>query len=575
MPSSKSRKKVQGSEKHALPNSQVVGDVDPQEQIEITVLVRPRTSTSSSHARAAAQDALSEGEKLPQNRDYVSREDFAAERGADPADLAKIDDFAHEHHLTVTETNIAARTVKLTGTLANLMSAFQTDLKRYKAGSRTFRGRTGSLTVPAELANIVVGVFGFDNRPIAKPHYRRLDDMGKSVQAESAPHATDDGSSKKKVSPRRSSGGSYTPPQVAKLYDFPAGLDGSGQCIALIELNDFDNNNKITGTGFNLTDLNTYFKGLKLKTPSVVAVGVDGGMNMPGPDANADGEVMLDIEVAGSIAPGATIAVYFAPNTDQGFIDAVNAALHDNVRKPSVISISWGGPEDSSTQQFLNGLDQAFQDAAALGITVCCASGDDGSSDERTQRDGKLHVDFPSASTFALACGGTKLVGSGTTISQETVWNEGDRGGAGGGGVSNFFARPSYQSKSKVPRSPNKKVGRGVPDVCGNADPVTGYQVLTGGQKAVFGGTSAVAPLWAALIALINQRLTSTGKKSAGFINPLLYSVPAKSTVFHDIVTGNNDIDGTLGKYKAGKGWDACTGQGSPDGTKLMQFLGG
>ena len=332
-------------------------------------------------------------------------------------------------------------------------------------------------------------------------------------------------------------------------------------------------------TGFSLTDLKAYFTSLGLPTPDVTAVGVasDGGVgaNLPGPDPNADGEVMLDIEVAGAVAPKAEIAVYFAFNTDNGFLAAVNTALHDNVRKPSVISISWGSTEDLNTAQALNAFDLVLQDAAALGVTVCCSSGDDGSSDIRkpNERDGEPHVDFPASSPFALACGGTNLLGSGTAISSEVVWNQGN--GGTGGGVSNHFARPPYQAKAKVPKSPKGKVGRGVPDVAGDADPNTGYQVrLVGGQSEVIGGTSAVSPLWAGLIALVNQRLAKLGKPPAGFVNTVLFSVLPAAGVFHDIVTGNNDIEG-IGKYKAGKGWDACTGLGTPDGTKLLAALGG
>ena len=193
---------------------------------------------------------------------------------------------------------------------------------------------------------------------------------------------------------------------------------------------------------------------------------------MPGPDPKADGEVTLDIEVAGAIAPAAKIAVYFAPNTSQGFVDALAQAVHDTDNAPSVISVSWGGPEDFGAQQLLDGLEQTLQDAAMLGITVCCASGDNGSADmvandPNNPWDGAPHCDFPASSPFALACGGTRLTGSGTTITDERVWNEGIQGGAGGGGVSNKFARPDYQAALNVPASPTGNHGRGSPDVSG------------------------------------------------------------------------------------------------------------
>src|SRR5262249_43667033 len=238
------RKAVTGSEKAKLPTMKAVGKVDPKERIEITILVRPRPSGES--AVAHTEGILEMGAQLPEDRQYLSREEFAAQRGADPADLAKIDEFAHEHGLTVVETSIPKRTVKISGTLADLTAAFKPNLKKYKMGGKEIRGRTGSISVPDELADIVVGVFGFDNRPAARPHYRRLDEKGsgknrpRSVAKKKAGAAT----------PRNAADGSFSPPEIAKLYNFPSGLDGSGQCIALIELNDFNSSGKITGTGF-------------------------------------------------------------------------------------------------------------------------------------------------------------------------------------------------------------------------------------------------------------------------------------------------------------------------------------
>jgi kumamolisin len=298
----------------------------------------------------------------------------------------------------------------------------------------------------------------------------------------------------------------------------------------------------------------------------VSAVSVGSGSNSPTGDPNsADGEVMLDIEVAGSIAPGAKIVAYFAENTDAGFLNAITTAVHDTTNNPSIISISWGGPESSWTAQAMTSMDEAFQSAAAMGVTVCVAAGDDGSTDGVD--DGLNHVDFPASSPNALACGGTKLVASGKTISSETVWNElAGNEGATGGGISDVFPLPSWQNGVGVPPSanPGAHVGRGVPDVAGDADPTTGYNTLVDGQSGVIGGTSAVAPLWAALIALINQ----INGKPAGLISPLLYPNAAKAGDFHDVTSGNN------GAYSAGPGWDACTGLGSPIGAKVSAALG-
>jgi len=209
-------------------------------------------------------------------------------------------------------------------------------------------------------------------------------------------------------------------------------------------------------------------------------------------------------------------------------------------------------------------MDEAFQSAAAMGVTVCVAAGDDGSTDGVT--DGLNHVDFPASSPNVLACGGTELVASGNTITNETVWNEtANNEGATGGGVSDVFPLPSYQSGAGVPPSanPGQHVGRGVPDVAGDADPSTGYVTRVDGQPDVIGGTSAVAPLWAGLIALINESIG----KPAGFLNPLLYQDASAGGIFNDITSGNNDA------YSAGPGWDACTGLGSPVGSQIAAVL--
>jgi kumamolisin len=319
--------------------------------------------------------------------------------------------------------------------------------------------------------------------------------------------------------------------------------------VAIIEL----------GGGYVTSDLSTYFKSLGLaKTPSVTAVSVAGGKNQPGSDADA--EVMLDIEVVGALAPAAALVVYFAPNTDQGFYEAISQAAHDTTHKPSIISISWGGPEDSWSSTSREAMQTALQDAAALGVTVTVAAGDSGSSDGES--DGLSHVDFPASSPYALACGGTKLVASASQISSETVWNEtAANEGATGGGVSTAFALPTWQKTAKVPAATGGFAGRGVPDVAGDADPLTGYQVRVDGTDQVIGGTSAVAPLWAALVARFNQALGAP----LGDMHAAVYQIG--SAAFRDITQGNN------GAYQAGKGWDACTGWGSPDGKTLLDAL--
>ena len=290
---------------------------------------------------------------------------------------------------------------------------------------------------------------------------------------------------------------------------------------------------------------------------------VDGTANSPTGDPNGpDGEVTLDVEIAGAIAPAATIAVYFSQNSDAGFVDAVNQAIHDTTNKPSVVSISWGSPEQNWTSQSINAFNDVLQSAATLGVTVCAASGDSGSTDGSS--DGSNQVDFPASSPYVLACGGTHLSASGTSISSETVWNDGAQGGAGGGGISTVFAVPAWQKGLSATYTQGKRkvalTHRGVPDVAADASPQSGYEILVGGQSTVVGGTSAVAPLWAALIA----RISATQSGAVGFVNAKLY---AAKSVGHDITRGNN------GAFEATAGWDACTGLGSPEGATVVSAI--
>ena len=523
-----------GTEKPTLSGTRALGKVDPQTRIEVTVLVRPRTPLPI--RQRAYLDLLN----LPlDQRQYLTREELSARHGASATDLDQIEAFAHIHELTVVQRSASERRVVLSGTLDALTRAFGVRLQRATFQGREHRLRTGPIRVPAALAGLIEDVKGFDDRPQTSPHFRRLT-VTPTLAAK-----------KGKVRPRASSTtGTFTAVEIAKTYNFPTDADGTGECIALIEL----------GGGYKTADLQTYFKGLGLPAPTVTAVSVDGGTNTPGGDA--DGEVMLDIEVAGAVAPKAKIAVYFAPNTDQGFVDAIKTAVHDTTRKPSVVSISWGGPEESYTAQSLKNYDAVFQEAAMLGVTILVASGDNGSADVNPP-DQKKRVDFPSASPLVLSCGGTHLEASATgAITAESVWNDGAQGGASGGGVSTKYPLPAWQKTAKVPKI-GTKTGRGVPDVAGDADPETGYQVRVDGQDQVIGGTSAVAPLWAGLLALCNQRLG----QPVGFLNTFLYTNAAARSSLRDITVGNN-----VG-YKAAVGWDPCTGLGTPDGTTLLAAL--
>jgi kumamolisin len=509
-----------GSEHRHKAGTEVIQAAHPDEIMRVTVILRRASVTLGSPYIGPRNPA----------EPRLSRREHAKFYGADPDDAAAIESFAHAHGLTVMLRHDASRRIVLSGPVSAMQEAFGVTLGYYGTPlDYRVRSFDGPIQLPAEIQPAVMAVLGLDNRPIAKPHFRR------NVRTNVG-------------TPRTAPQGTFTAPQIAQLYDFPTDVNGAGQTIAILEL----------GGGYSPADVATYFSGLNLQVPSITAVSVDDGQNSPGQDADA--EVELDIEVAGSVAPGASIAVYFAPNTDQGFSDGIAQAVHDTTRGPSVLSISWGGPEDSWTQQALNAMTAALEDAASLGVTVTVAAGDNGSSDG--EDDGQSHTDFPASSPYVLACGGTTLVASGNTITSETVWNDGDEGGATGGGVSAIFPLPAYQANAGVPGQVNSGfVGRGVPDVAGNADPDTGYNIIVDGQPQVIGGTSAVAPLWAGLIALLNQQLGA----NLGYVNPKLYAIPAGA--LNDITSGNN------GAYSAGPGWDACSGLGTPNGVALGAAL--
>jgi kumamolisin len=479
-----------GSTRSAAPDATGHRPLDPESPVDFTVILRRRAD---------------------------------GELGADPDDLSAVTAALQGAGLEIVSTDAPSRRIRVRGSVAAVSAAFGTELQTVTStapdGSTvTHRQRTGELQIPAALGDRVLAVLGIDDRPQARNRFRIAAPGAVSV--------------------------SYTPLQIGEAYAFPSGTDGSGQAVAIIEL----------GGGFAQSELDTYFAGLGITGPSVTAVGVDGAQNQPGSDPQgADGEVLLDIELAGALAPGAAFTVYFAPNTDAGFVDAISDAVHADTT-PAAISISWGQSEDEWTAQSRTAMDSVFADAVQLGIVVTAAAGDSGSSDGAT--DGTNHCDFPASSPNVIGCGGTSL-----QAGSETVWNNGNGNGATGGGVSDTFDRPPRQAGAGVPGS-----GRGVPDVAGNADPQTGYQVLVDGSQIVIGGTSAVAPLWAALVARLAQ---GTGGLLRGFADAVYVGASAGTSPagFRDVTSGDN------GSFSAGPGWDACTGLGSPDGTALLQRL--
>ena len=500
--------------------------------IQVTVVLRPGADPDAVRQAGPTRAALREA-----HRPNLS-------------DLEKVINFAGQHGLTVIDLDRAPRMVVLAGTVGNITAAFQTEVEVWQQlwpwpseqisqqsnGRSPFRFRLrpdADLQVPEELDGIVQGVFGIDNRKETR------------MQMHAVPVPVGD-----PKDPNRPK--SYTVKEVADIYDFPTATDqGRGQVIAILSL----------GGRLDREGLAQYCGNLNIEIPQVFEVPVDGAPPQLGDQLDEDAEVALDVHVIAALVPNASIVSYMVCNTSRGFIDGLARAIYNESLPASTIAISYGAPEKTWTGQAISAIDDLLKDAAALNITVCCASGDLGSSDGVPGD--KFNVDFPASSPHVLSCGGTTLTPNPENQAQPTekVWSEPETIVGSGGGTSRIFATPDWQQNRDDPALKNLN-GRGVPDVAGFADSRNGYTILVSEQMVRLGGTSAAAPLWAGLIARINENMG----KPVGYLNPLLYR-KITDQAFLDIEEGSN------GEFHAQLGWDACTGLGRPRGGELLKQL--
>ena len=501
---------LHSSTKILTSGARIIGPTDENEMLSVSIRLRRRTDAPPM-SNISAFAATPSGQ-----RKHMSRENYAANYGAAQSDLDQISTFARSNELQVVESSGPRRTVVLSGTAAQMNKAFMINLNNYQNATQSFRSYEGTVSLANEISDIVENVEGFDNRKIARP----------LIQAAASGQATTP----------------LTPSQVASLYNFPTN-SAAGQTIAILEF----------GGGYIQSDISEYFNNVvQLPIPTVNSVGVDGATNSFTGQGD-DIEVILDISVAGSVAPGAKIVVYFAPNTTQGWIDAFTTAIHDTVNRPSAISISWGGGE-SGWGSSIQSMSSALEEAAAVGVTVFASSGDGGSGNP-------AEVLYPACDPWVTGCGGVTIENVSGTNFTEVTWS------GSGGGISNVFPKPAWQSWVNVPTSvnPSGHIGRGVPDISGDADPASGYMlILNGSSTGPWGGTSAVAPFYAGLVAVLNANLD----EPIGYLNQSLYTFNG-SNVYLDITQGSN------GLYNASPGWDACTGLGSVFGSKIANELEG
>jgi kumamolisin len=529
------RVELPGSNRPSATGAQRVGTADPGEEVEVTVTLR--------------------GPELPSAGDVtgppLDRDALTAAYGADPGDAAKVKEELEKLGLQVYDVSLAGRSMHARGTVAQLDAAFGVSLGEYVSASQgRFRGREGTITIPAPLDGIVTGVFGLDDRQVARRN--------------ATPTLT-------QLPP------ALTPADLEARYHFPPG-DGAGQAIAIAEF---------SGAYFP-SDLQAFCQKYDRPVPSVTPVSagfplltLDQYVHLT-PDERKDiigasGEVMMDVQIIASLCPAAQITIYFAPNSQKGWIDLINAATAATPL-PVALSVSWGLAEDlpDFSRAAVQEVNLRLQAASMLGLTICASSGDDGVGDRVL--DHKAHVNFPATSPFVLSVGGTMLAGM--PAEEVTWWNApGDRsvknGGSTGGGVSTVFDRPAWQTVTVPSLNEGGIDGRVVPDVSALAGSPF-YDLIFLGHDSPNGGTSASTPLWAALLARMQPGLAPANRRR--FFTPLLYgngpdSQPVGQAGCTDITTGDNRSTGMPNGYRAGPGYDAVTGWGTPIGTKLQQLL--
>lgn len=533
--------RLEGSERRPAASSVLIGPADASEWLEVKLVLRRRTDGPP----MPDHDFFI---KTPLNkRQRRSMDEFAAQYGADPSELDQVAAFVREAGLTLVKIHAARRTVVAAGTVTLMNDAFGVSLGRYRYGTapapgeiprpETYRGRDGFIHVPANIAAFIIGVFGLDNRRISGRN--GTGDPPVTLQ--------------------------LTIATITSLYHFP-GNAAAGENIAIYAQE---------GGGYLTSDIQNFLGGTM---PAIIDVNVDAS-NGTTPDL----ETTLDIAVSAAVAKGATIVPYWTTDTQSGWFDMISRVVHPDPGDPvcSVLSNSyWVSKGDEPALILDYGISLAwvmavtmgFQDAALQGVTVCIASGDSGT--DSGVSDGKAHVQYPGSDPWVLSCGGTTVGDVNGQIFDEYVWN--DNFGATGGGVSGYFSLPDYQQSANVPVSMNGNMpGRGVPDVAGNASGNSGYPITVGGIGNTARGTSAVAPLYAGLMAVLNAQLGIR----VGFLNPLLYQLGG--SVCRDVnpLSSNppagptdNGTNGVAG-YPAGPGWDACTGWGSINGVALLTAL--
>jgi kumamolisin len=477
-------------------------------QLSFELSLAPRNETGLSGFVAAVSNPAS-----PLYKHYLTVPQFAAQYGASSATIAAVDSYLRSEGLTAGATTANGLTISATGTAVQAENAFGVTIGTYhSAAGSAFYANSAAPTLPASIASAVDGIAGLSNYA-QHTHYTQVSNA---------------------ISPNVTS--NITPTKARSGYnltsDISAGDNGSGVTVGLVEF-----------SAYTASDVSSYNSKYSLGAPTPTVVKVDGGTT----DKSGAIEDDLDIEVVNALAPKANVDVFEAPNSDAGEVALYSTLVSDDV---PVISTSWGEPETEENNLSSDGAD--FQEAAAQGQSIYAASGDSGADDNGSS----LSVDYPASDPNVSGAGGTDLtLTSAGAWSKETGWSD------GGGGASVEFATPSYQT------SVNSSGKREVPDVAADADPSSGWLIVTGGVSEEVGGTSAAAPNWAAFTADYDTAAAAAGRAKFGFANSEIYTVAkssAYSSAFHDITSGNN------GGFSAKTGYDEVTGWGSYNGGNFI-----
>jgi len=497
---------IPGTHRRQWPGSSPAHALTSSADTTLTAWLRPKNCGELDKARA-----FDLGATLPAARVYAERSVLREQTNADASDVERLAGYCARFGIQIVESHW--RSVVISGPLDRLVEAFGATVAIFSdAGGGHFRHRSNALHVPSDLAGIVRGVFGLHQWPRS----RRLG----SLQRRSTPLSASD---------------------IAKRYDFP-NSDGAGQTIGVLQFRG----------EFKAQDFDRCMQAQGVASKQPIVKRVDDAAVAHEIETTKDLEAALDAQVLGALAPGARIVIYEAPDDERGFLDAIRTALFDKEFKPTVLSISYGWPEHLWTPAALEVLGELFNVAALVGVSVFCSSGDNGAE---LDYDGKPHVLAPASSAFVHACGATSIVVDGES-EREQAWEQ------TGGGFSAHVDLPPWQDRANSAAALYEMApGRGVPDMAAQQHP--GYCVYLDGVELAMGGTSAVAPMWAALTARINQRLGVP----AGLFSPLLYA--SHNPVLRAVTDGNN------GRFQACAGWNPCTGLGVPIGGKIEAALRG